>query len=93
MGSGADKKQPEIELLKMRLTAEDKYERIQTLQGVINYENQIRRNVRCVCGSGKKWKKCCLPVHEKNTKILEKMVKEYRDMCVEIRNINRRKGK
>jgi|TARA_R100001480_G_scaffold100293_3_gene104231 hypothetical protein len=69
----------------LTVKAEVLFERIANLHNTVNYENKIRRNAICACGSGKKWKKCCLPVHEKNTNILEEMVKEYRDICIKIR--------
>lgn len=66
-------------------TAAAKYKEIQVLYSEVNSENKVPRNSRCWCGSGKKWKKCCLIKHEEKTLGLEKMIKDYKDICIELR--------
>lgn len=58
---------------------------IQKLYSEVNGENKVPRNSRCWCGSGKKWKKCCLVKHEEKTLELEKMIRDYRGLCIEIK--------
>ncbi|MAE81441.1 MAG: hypothetical protein CMB80_01805 [Flammeovirgaceae bacterium] len=77
-----------LSLEKRKLRAEVLYKKIQALYRIVNTQNNIGRNVPCPCRSGRKWKKCCLVIHEKNTLRLEQMIKEYKRMCVEF---NRRK--
>lgn len=60
---------------------------IKILQAKVNRENKYQRNHPCPCGSGKKWKKCCIVEHEVETVILEGLIKDYRDLC---HQLNRR---
>ena len=66
---------------KKRLDASLLYKDIQRLFKEVNNENNLHRNSRCVCGSGKKWKKCCMRLHEEKTEVLEQKVKEYKELC------------
>ncbi len=65
--------------------ADARYKEIQVLFGEVNNDNKISRNSRCRCGSGKKWKKCCIVEHENKTLELEQMVRGYRELCIEYR--------
>jgi len=67
--------------------AEKEYKAIQILYRKVNELNKIQRNHPCPCGSGKKWKKCCMKEHELDTLVLERKIKRYRDLC---RQLNRR---
>lgn len=57
---------------------------IKLLYAKINTENKYQRNYPCPCGSGKKWKRCCIIEHEVETVILEGLIKDYRKLCIEI---------
>ena len=46
-----DEKQEEAEAL---------YAEINKLSGAVHVGDRLGRNDRCLCGSGKKFKKCCL---------------------------------
>src|SRR5699024_8371730 len=37
------------------------------------FENKIKRNDRCLCNSGKKYKKCCLSLHERSSSIVREL--------------------
>lgn len=41
------------------------------LDDVFRYKYKIGRNDKCVCGSGKKYKKCCISKYEKAARILQ----------------------
>lgn len=69
----------------LKIKADVLYTVIQKLYSEVNSENKVPRNSRCWCGSGKKWKKCCLIKHEEKTLELEKMIKDYKGMCIELR--------
>lgn len=69
----------------LKTKADVLYTAIQKLYSEVNSENKVPRNSRCWCGSGKKWKKCCLLKHEEKTLKLEKMIKDYKRMCIELR--------
>lgn len=69
----------------LKTRARGVYSSIQVLYRQVNRENTIPRNARCICGSGKKWKRCCLIRHEKKTLKLEEMIKDYRGLCIELR--------
>ena len=95
-------KQPTTKELSRRLDRRAKliYAQIQKLYKVVNRsvnpflaENKLERNSLCQCGSGKKWKKCCLAKHEERTKDLEQLVKNYKQLCIQIRKLNRSKIK
>ncbi len=62
------------------------YKELNKVYNAVNRGNKVGRNDRCLCGSGKRFKKCCIVVHEELTENLEKLVKAYRDLCIEIRN-------
>lgn len=38
---------------------------------IIPFKDKIGRNDKCVCGSGKKYKKCCISKYEKAARILQ----------------------
>lgn len=44
-----------------------------------NYEGKIKRNDICLCGSQKKYKKCCLRIHERCLDIVRKIENQERD--------------
>ncbi len=69
----------------LKAKAERLYADIQPLYREVNSENKVPRNSRCWCGSGLKWKKCCILKHEEKTLKLEKMIKKYKEMCIELR--------
>lgn len=62
---------------KARLNVMKAYELLKPLQDEVNAENLILRNTLCRCGSKKKWKKCCLKIHEQKTLMLEHVVAEF----------------
>lgn len=43
------------------------------------YKGKIRRNDICLCGSQKKYKKCCLPTHERCIDIVRKIQNQKHD--------------
>ncbi len=52
----------------------------------VNIENKLSRNQPCICGSGKKWKNCCLSIHEQDTIMLEDLVKAFNEVKEQLRN-------
>ena len=42
-------------------------------------ENRIGRNEKCSCGSGKKYKKCCLLKHQEIRRVTEDARKQKRN--------------
>ena len=77
-----------VDIAKLHLKADILYKDIQALYNKVNYENLICRNHLCPCGSKKRWKRCCMKIHEEETIRLEAMIKNYKEMCIEI---NKRK--
>lgn len=69
----------------LKKEGQELYAKIKSLFTLVNTGNKISRNRICLCGSGKKWKKCCLPKHEAQTLVLENMVKEYKEICLKVR--------
>lgn len=55
-----------------------------------NVEARTPRNTICLCGSGKKWKKCCIKKYEKRTKAMQALTIMYRDLTVKAVNLKRK---
>lgn len=53
---------------------------INILSDVLTLENKYGRNNICFCGSGKKFKKCCLPEHEEKEKKLHELYLDIKDI-------------
>lgn len=53
---------------------------INILNDVITLENKYGRNNICFCGSGKKFKKCCLPEHEEKERKLHDLHLDMKDV-------------
>jgi hypothetical protein len=56
---------------------------INILSDVLTLENNYGRNNLCFCGSGKKFKKCCLPEHEEKEKKLHDLHLDIKDIQIE----------
>jgi hypothetical protein len=78
-------KQPTI--LELRVYAQKLYDEIAPMSKRVHRESFISRNSRCRCGSGKKWKMCCLSRHEEEILLLEKMMDNYRKLYCRIKDM------
>ena len=56
---------------------------INILSDVVTLENKYGRNNICFCGSGKKFKKCCLPEHEEKERKLHELHLDLKDVQFE----------
>ncbi len=56
---------------------------INILSDVLTLENKYGRNNICFCGSGKKFKKCCLPAHEEKERKLHSLHLDIQDIQFE----------
>jgi hypothetical protein len=63
----------EIDKDKQELRKETVFQ-INLLYKVVNLESKTGRNNMCYCGSGIKFKNCCLPEHEEKTERLNELM-------------------
>ena len=63
---------------------------IQILFKKTNAESKISRNSLCVCGSGKKWKKCCISKYNAQVLEKEKLIQEYKGLTLKAINLKRK---
>lgn len=69
----------EMEITLMRL---DKG--ITALFNIVQSRTKVPRNSLCECGSGKRYKKCCKETHDDEAIRLEMMIKNYKELDIEI---------
>lgn len=63
---------------------------IQILFKKTNADAKISRNSICPCGSGKKWKKCCVTKHEATVIKKEELIKIYKTLTLKAINLKRK---
>jgi hypothetical protein len=66
---------------------------INILSDVLSLENKYGRNNICFCGSGKKFKKCCLPDHEEKERKLHELHLDMLDVQNEWAELKRENNK
>lgn len=66
------------------------YKNMKKLFAKTNIRARYSRNSICFCGSGKKWKNCCVSEHEKEVLEVEKLTNTYKNLTIKAINLKRK---